>query len=86
VPVQRYRQGSKKVKQQIVDKFCELTGYCDYACSRVPLVFGFPVRDDADRSPSRTYEHYPVGVESASYLGPNSPFASLALCWESLLN
>ena len=25
---QRYRQGSKKVKQQILDEFCETTGYC----------------------------------------------------------
>ena len=28
VTVQRYRQGSKKVKQQILDEFCETTGYC----------------------------------------------------------
>ena len=27
VTVQRYRQGSKKVKQQILDEFCETTGY-----------------------------------------------------------
>jgi hypothetical protein len=26
VTVQRYRQGSKKVKQQILDEFCETTG------------------------------------------------------------
>ena len=25
--VQRYRNGSKKVKQQILDEFCETTGY-----------------------------------------------------------
>lgn len=28
VTVQRYRQGSKKVKRQILDEFCETTGYC----------------------------------------------------------
>ena len=28
VTVQRYRKGSKKVKQQILDEFCETTGYC----------------------------------------------------------
>ena len=28
VTVQRYRQSSKKVKQQILDEFCETTGYC----------------------------------------------------------
>src|SRR6185295_18757165 len=28
VTVQRYQQGSKKVKQQILDEFCETTGYC----------------------------------------------------------
>jgi hypothetical protein len=28
VTVQRYRQGSKKVKQQILDEFCQTTGYC----------------------------------------------------------
>jgi hypothetical protein len=28
VTVQRYRYGSKKVKQQILDEFCETTGYC----------------------------------------------------------
>ncbi len=28
VTVQRYRQGKKKVKQQILDEFCETTGYC----------------------------------------------------------
>lgn len=28
VTVQRYRQGSKKAKQQILDEFCETTGYC----------------------------------------------------------
>ena len=28
VTVQRYRHGSKKVKQQILDEFCETTGYC----------------------------------------------------------
>ena len=28
VTVQRYRQGSKKVKQQILNEFCETTGYC----------------------------------------------------------
>ena len=28
VTVQRYRNGSKKVKQQILDEFCETTGYC----------------------------------------------------------
>jgi hypothetical protein len=28
VTVQRYRQGGKKVKQQILDEFCETTGYC----------------------------------------------------------
>jgi len=28
VTIQRYRQGSKKVKQQILDEFCETTGYC----------------------------------------------------------
>ena len=28
VTVQRYRQGSKKIKQQILDEFCETTGYC----------------------------------------------------------
>ena len=27
VTVQRYRQGSKKVKRQILDEFCETTGY-----------------------------------------------------------
>jgi hypothetical protein len=27
VTVQRYRQGSKKVKRQILDEFCEITGY-----------------------------------------------------------
>ena len=25
---QRYRNGSKKVKQQILNEFCETTGYC----------------------------------------------------------
>ncbi|HKR15336.1 MAG TPA: hypothetical protein VJT15_24940, partial [Pyrinomonadaceae bacterium] len=28
VTVQRYRQGSKQVKRQILDEFCETTGYC----------------------------------------------------------
>ena len=28
VTVQRYRNGSKKMKQQILDEFCESTGYC----------------------------------------------------------
>jgi hypothetical protein len=28
VTVQRYRQGSKKVKRQLLDEFCETTGYC----------------------------------------------------------
>ena len=28
VTVQRYRNGSKKVKQQILNEFCETTGYC----------------------------------------------------------
>src|SRR5687768_7750138 len=28
VTVQRYRQGSRKVKQQILDEFCKTTGYC----------------------------------------------------------
>lgn len=28
VTVQRYRQSSKKVKRQILDEFCETTGYC----------------------------------------------------------
>lgn len=28
VTVQRYRNGSKKIKQQILDEFCETTGYC----------------------------------------------------------
>ena len=28
VTVQRYREGSKKVKRQILDEFCETTGYC----------------------------------------------------------
>jgi hypothetical protein len=28
VTVQRYRKASKKVKQQILDEFCETTGYC----------------------------------------------------------
>src|SRR2546423_14317113 len=28
VTAQRYRQGNKKVKQQILDEFCETTGYC----------------------------------------------------------
>lgn len=28
VTVQRYRQGNKKVKRQILDEFCETTGYC----------------------------------------------------------
>jgi hypothetical protein len=28
VTVQRYRQRSKKVKQQILDEFCKTTGYC----------------------------------------------------------
>jgi hypothetical protein len=28
VAVQRYRNGSKKVKQQILVEFCETTGYC----------------------------------------------------------
>jgi hypothetical protein len=28
VTVQRYRDGSKKVKQQILDEFCKTTGYC----------------------------------------------------------
>jgi hypothetical protein len=28
VTAQRYRQGSKKVKQQLLDEFCEITGYC----------------------------------------------------------
>ena len=28
VTVQRYRNGSKRVKQQILDEFCETTGYC----------------------------------------------------------
>ena len=28
VTAQRYRQGSKKVKRQILDEFCETTGYC----------------------------------------------------------
>lgn len=28
VTVQRYRQSSKKVKQQILNEFCETTGYC----------------------------------------------------------
>src|SRR5688500_4247229 len=28
VTVQRYRESSKKVKQQILDEFCETTGYC----------------------------------------------------------
>jgi hypothetical protein len=28
VTLQRYRQGSKKVKRQILDEFCETTGYC----------------------------------------------------------
>ena len=33
VTVQRYRKASKKVKQQILDEFCETTGYCrGYAC------------------------------------------------------
>ena len=33
VTAQRYRQGSKRVKQQILDEFCETTGYCrGYAC------------------------------------------------------
>ena len=27
VTTQRYRQGSKKVKRQILDEFCETTGY-----------------------------------------------------------
>ena len=27
VTVQRYRQGSKKVKRQILDEFCKTTGY-----------------------------------------------------------
>ena len=27
VTVQRYRQGSKKVKRQILDEFCTTTGY-----------------------------------------------------------
>ena len=28
VTVQRYRESSKKVKQQILNEFCETTGYC----------------------------------------------------------
>ena len=28
VTVQRYRKAGKKVKQQILDEFCETTGYC----------------------------------------------------------
>jgi hypothetical protein len=28
VTVQRYRNGTKKVKQQILDEFCKTTGYC----------------------------------------------------------
>ena len=28
VTVQRYRNGSKKIKQRILDEFCETTGYC----------------------------------------------------------
>jgi hypothetical protein len=28
VTVQRYRQGSKRVKRQILDEFCETTGDC----------------------------------------------------------
>jgi hypothetical protein len=28
VTVQRYRKASKKAKQQILDEFCETTGYC----------------------------------------------------------
>ena len=28
VTIQRYRKASKKVKQQILDEFCETTGYC----------------------------------------------------------
>jgi hypothetical protein len=28
VTVRRYRNGSKKIKQQILDEFCETTGYC----------------------------------------------------------
>jgi hypothetical protein len=28
VTVQRYRSGSKKIKQQILDEFCKTTGYC----------------------------------------------------------
>jgi hypothetical protein len=28
VTVQRYRHGSKKVKRQILDEFCQTTGYC----------------------------------------------------------
>ena len=28
VTAQRYRQGTKKGKQQILDEFCETTGYC----------------------------------------------------------
>ncbi|HEY0366640.1 MAG TPA: hypothetical protein VGC73_09220 [Pyrinomonadaceae bacterium] len=79
VTVQRYRQSSKKVKEQILDQFCEITADCrGYARSRVPLVFGFPVRDDADRSPSRTYEHYRIGAESDSYLW--SEFAFCLAC------
>jgi hypothetical protein len=31
VTFQRYGQGSKKVKRQIVDEFCDTTGYCRWS-------------------------------------------------------
>ena len=37
VTVQRYRQSSKKVKQQILDEFCETTGYCGRGYARKDL-------------------------------------------------
>jgi len=33
VTVQRYRNGSKKIKQQILDEFCETRGYCRGYCA-----------------------------------------------------
>lgn len=44
VTVQRYRNGSKKVKQQILDEFCETTGYCRGYARFVLRHHGRPVR------------------------------------------
>jgi hypothetical protein len=63
VTVQRYRKGSKKMKQQILDEFIETTGYCRaYA--------GFVLRSDRRHVCLR---HLKTILERAELPGDSSP-------------